>query len=62
MKFQFVPNANNKDNRDEVLEAQKLSLKTLITTNKARLDQFIEAIKHQDIIEKYHQPASAVDT
>ena len=60
MKFQFVPNANNKDNRDEVLEAQKLSLKTLITTNKARLDQFIEAIKHQDIIEKYHQPASAL--
>lgn len=60
MKFQFVPNANNKDNRDEVLEAQKLSLKTLITTNKARLDQFIEAIKHQDIIEKYHQPASAM--
>lgn len=60
MKFQFVPNANNKDNRDEVLEAQKLNLKTLITTNKARLDQFIEAIKHQDIIEKYHQPASAL--
>ncbi|WP_413523197.1 helicase-exonuclease AddAB subunit AddA [Lactococcus raffinolactis] len=60
MKFQFVPNVNNKDNRDEVLEAQKLSLKTLITTNKARLDQFIEAIKHQDIIEKYHQPASAL--
>lgn len=60
MKFQFVPNANNKDNRDEVLEAQKLSLKTLITTNKARLDQFIEAIKHQDIIEKYHQPSSAL--
>lgn len=60
MKFQFVPNANNKDNRDEVLEAQKLSLKTLITTNKARLDQFIETIKHQDIIEKYHQPASAL--
>lgn len=60
MKFQFVPNANNKDNRDEVLEAQKLSLKTLITTNKARLDQFIEAIEHQDIIEKYHQPASAL--
>lgn len=60
MKFQFVPNANNKDNRDEVLEAQKLSLKTLITTNKARLDQFIEAIKHQDIIEKYHQSASAL--
>ena len=60
MKFQFVPNANNKDNRDEVLEAQKLSLKTLITTNKARLDQFIEAIKHQDIIEKYHQPASSL--
>ena len=60
MKFQFVPNANNKDNRDEVLEAQKLSLKTLITTNKARLDQFIEAIKHQDIIEKYHHPSSAL--
>ena len=53
MKLQFVPNANNKDNRDEVLEAQKLSLKTRIATNKARLDHFLEAIKHQDIIEKY---------
>ena len=54
MKLQFVPNANNKDNRDEVLEAQKLGLKTLIAANKARLDQFIEAIKHQDVIETYH--------
>ena len=52
LKFQFVPNANNKENRDEVVEAQKLSLKTLIATNKARLDQFIDAIKHQEIIEK----------
>ena len=51
LKFQFVPNANNKENRDEVVEAQKLSLKTLIATNKARLDQFIDAIKHQEIIE-----------
>ncbi|GHU35835.1 ATP-dependent helicase/nuclease subunit A [Bacilli bacterium] len=58
MKFQFVPNANNKDNRDEALEAQKLSLKTLIAANKARLDQFIEAIKHQETIEKYHDLAS----
>ncbi|MFZ2845278.1 MAG: helicase-exonuclease AddAB subunit AddA [Lactococcus chungangensis] len=58
LKFQFVPNANNKENRDEVVEAQKLSLKTLIATNKARLDQFIDAIKHQEIIEKYHHLAS----
>ncbi|GFH40494.1 helicase-exonuclease AddAB subunit AddA [Lactococcus insecticola] len=57
MKFQFVPNANNKENRDEALEAQKAALKSLVTENKNTLDQFIDAVRHQDIIEKYHAAA-----
>ena len=57
LKFQFVPNANNKDNRDEGVELQKKEIKALITTNKERLDAFVESIKHQEIIENYHDLA-----
>ncbi|MDR1606662.1 MAG: helicase-exonuclease AddAB subunit AddA [Streptococcaceae bacterium] len=57
IKFQFVPNANNKEDRDEGVEEQKRSLKSLIVSNKARLDQFIDTIKHQVIVEKYHELA-----
>ncbi|GFH41592.1 ATP-dependent helicase/nuclease subunit A [Lactococcus hodotermopsidis] len=60
MKFQFVPNANNKENRDEVLESQKETLKELISVNKNRLDEFVDSIKHQEIIEKYHTAAKAL--
>lgn len=58
LKFQFVPNANNKENRDEALEAQKLSLKTQLANHKAKLDAFVEAMKHQEIIERYHDVAT----
>lgn len=58
IKFQFIPNANNKEDRDEELEAQKRQLKTRLAANKARLDDFIEQLKHQEVIEIYHDLAT----
>ncbi len=58
LKFQFIPNANNKETRDEALESQKKSLKASLDTYRKNLDEFVEAIRHQAIIEKYHDAAS----
>lgn len=57
LKFQFIPNANNKEDRDEAIELQKKATKNLIAAHKVRLDAFAESIKHQEIIEKYHDLA-----